>query len=245
MPLLKMLFSSLTLLVSLGTCLAKPLGASASPNGEEMTFPTRNPNAPAPLFGLEHDTKIPNEYIVMFQPGHTLEQHYEAIGKNFSDSPRFHNLDFLPGYAAPMDDDTLHELVRQDPGVLLVDTNRRVHLIEPTYSSEDFEANETAVSPDNMMVKRDYTQDTQQDAPYGLQMLTSATKLSTPVANGGNYDFVRGAGKGVQAYILDTGIRLTHELLQGRATNLNGLAPTDKSPYLDETMDDNHGHGTQ
>lgn len=38
----------------------------------------------APLYGLEYESSIPNEYIIMFQEGHTLEQHYHTIGRNLS-----------------------------------------------------------------------------------------------------------------------------------------------------------------
>jgi hypothetical protein len=48
-----------------------------------------------------------------------------------------------------------------------------------------------------------------------------------------------------QAYVMDTGVRTSHRLFDGRARNLGGLASTDKSPYCDETMDDTNGHGTQ
>lgn len=46
------------------------------------------------------------------------------------------------------------------------------------------------------------------------------------------------AGAGVNVYILDTGIEFPHYAWHdsNAVRNFGGLAPTDKSPYCDETM---------
>jgi subtilisin family serine protease len=44
------------------------------------------------------------------------------------------------------------------------------------------------------------------------------------------------AGTGVDIYIFDTGVRITHEQFEGRARNFKSLKPSDPSPYLDENM---------
>ena len=196
----------------------------------------------APLEGTENDEAIRNEYVVIFQPGYTLQQHYETIGRNLSNSARFVKFSF--GYRANLDDKTRDEQVRRDPGVRMVETNRPVHLVEPV-DSTDVEPSDLPHSH-TMHRKREYKEIHSEDSPYGLQMITTgSSRLDIPVQDGGTYDHLFAAGQGVQAYIMDTGIRTTHTLFEGRARNFGGLASTDKSPYCDETMDDTAGHGTQ
>jgi subtilisin family serine protease len=50
----------------------------------------------------------------------------------------------------------------------------------------------------------------------------------------------------VDAYILDSGIHISHQAFQGRATNFNDVDETPYCPRGDKTMDDNiRGHGTR
>lgn len=207
--------------------------------------PTRDNTVPpmAPIHGDGSEGAIQDRYIIFFQPKHGLAQHFEAIGQDLSSTHDFMRLDWLPGYAANMDRETLDDRVRQDPGVRMVEVSQSVSLIHPVDSSDSFDYNHTL--PVGGTGKRDYTQDTTYNVPYGLQMVGAAGKLSTPPKDGGTYDYVNGAGGGVQVYVLDTGIRITHTLFQGRAKNFMGLAPTDTSPYVNEPMDDSAGHGTQ
>lgn len=84
------------------------------------------------------------------------------------------------------------------------------------------------------------------NGPYGLQMLAAGSKISPlPVQDDRVYDFVGGAGLGVNVYVLDTGIFTDHKYFQGRARNFKGLASTDGSPCVDESMTDVKGYGTQ
>ena len=195
----------------------------------------------APLYDLEHDGCIPGEYIVLFHGNHTLEQHFQTIGRNFSESEGFNEFGY--GYTASLDDTTLHDLVRHDQRVKLVETSREVYLIDAVDSADvEFEYEEPAT--DSAIAKR-YTQNTEPAAPYGLQMLAGSGKLSTPVNNKGNYDYVHRAGQGVNVYVIDSGVRITHRSFEGRARHFGGLASDDKSPYCQDTMDDKRGHGTQ
>jgi subtilisin family serine protease len=91
-----------------------------------------------------------------------------------------------------------------------------------------------------------YAEEHQRGAPHGLLMLTTGSeRLDIPVNDNVIYDYLHSAGQGVQVYIMDTGVRISHKLFEGRARNFGDLAPTDKSPYVDETMDDTNSHGTQ
>ena len=55
------------------------------------------------------------------------------------------------------------------------------------------------------------------------------------------YRHLRGAGEGVRAYVLDSGIRLSHHEFGGRATNFRNM---EWSPYTQNSMQDLDGHGT-
>jgi hypothetical protein len=88
----------------------------------------RTSDGRAQLHGLDSPDKFSGRYIVRLWHNHTYEAHLQAIGR---DASVF--LDFVwigSGYRAKLDDDLL-DLIRQDPGVLWVTTNKRVHLIEP------------------------------------------------------------------------------------------------------------------
>lgn len=87
----------------------------------------------APLQGFDSRGAIEGEYIVHLQKGCTLNEHFESTGKNFTGQEGFRRHDWLPGYVARFDIDTLHNNIRKDITVHLVENNRRVHLIQPVY----------------------------------------------------------------------------------------------------------------
>ena len=67
-----------------------------------------------------------------------------------------------------------------------------------------------------------------QNSSMGLAMIGAGKKLRTPVEdNDANqrYDAVQNAGGGVNVYVMDSGIRLSHPLFDGRASNFNNLKP--------------------
>ena len=186
---------------------------------------------------LGNDHVIQGHYIVHFEPNHTLSRHQEFIGRNLSFSEDLYELRWLPGYSAQLDEHTLHELVRRDPGVRLVENNLRKHLIEPVYRSD---SEPTLNNSINTLDKR-YFSVQLPESPWNLQMISASGKLPTPVKKKGNYLTLKYSGAGVNVYILDTGIRTTHKSFGGRATNFKGMK---WSPYAGETMDDLDGHGT-
>ncbi|PIA99562.1 hypothetical protein CB0940_02610 [Cercospora beticola] len=92
------------------------------------------PSAPpndilAPLYGLNVRDKWPDEYVIMFQDGYSLDEHFHTIGRNLSHSAQFAKYSF--GYQATIDRQTLDEFVRRDPNVLFVETNRPIYGIQP------------------------------------------------------------------------------------------------------------------
>lgn len=194
----------------------------------------------APLYGLDYVDRVPDQFIVMFHPNHTHSKHFQTIGRNLTTYPGYEKFDF--GYTMNLSDTGLRDdLVRQDPGVLFVESDQYGYLIDSVDASDPgFEYEEA----EDHQEKR-YIQKTVKSADYGLQMVAAGSKLPTPVSKGGNYDYVENAGQGVNVYVLDSGIRVTHVAFTGRAHNFGGLASDDKSPYCDDTMQDVYGHGTQ
>ena len=141
-----------------------------------------------------------------------------------------------------LSDQSIMNKVRKDPGVQFVETDREASL--PLAAFEPVEESHSRSMSRHM--KR-YVQDTVTHAWYNLQIVAAGSKLSTPVNNNGNYDFVQRAGQGVNCYVLDSGIRITHRAFQGRARNFQGAASNDVSPYAPgrTIYDDTYGHGTQ
>lgn len=87
----------------------------------------------APLYGLEHDECIPDGLIVRFQPGYTHGQHFETIGREFSELEGYIRSD--SGYLMNLSHTSLRDAVRRDAGVMFVETNRRIHLIDDVRSA--------------------------------------------------------------------------------------------------------------
>ncbi|MFK0115391.1 S8 family peptidase [Streptomyces sp. NPDC090994] len=74
---------------------------------------------------------------------------------------------------------------------------------------------------------------TQSDAPWGLDRVD---QTSLPLS--GTYTYPDTAGSGVTAYVIDTGVRITHSDISGRASY--GYDAVDG----DTTASDGNGHGT-
>jgi subtilisin family serine protease len=74
---------------------------------------------------------------------------------------------------------------------------------------------------------------TQSNAPWGLDRIDQA---SLPLS--GTYTYPDSAGSGVTAYVIDTGVRITHQQISGRATY--GYDAVDG----DTSAADGNGHGT-
>ncbi|MFD4505782.1 S8 family peptidase [Streptomyces sp. NPDC058457] len=94
-----------------------------------------------------------------------------------------------------------------------------------------------AADPSVAAVEQDQTvhltDTTQSSAPWGLDRIDQA---SLPLS--GTYTYPDTAGSGVTAYVIDTGVRITHTQISGRASY--GYDAVDG----DTTASDGNGHGT-
>ncbi|MBL1111201.1 S8 family peptidase [Streptomyces sp. 110] len=98
------------------------------------------------------------------------------------------------------------------------------------------EARRLAADPAVASVEQDqkvHADATQTDAPWGLDRVDQS---SLPLS--GTYTYPDSAGSGVTVYVLDTGVRITHAQISGRASY--GYDFVDG----DTTAQDGYGHGT-
>ncbi|KOG43413.1 S8 family peptidase [Streptomyces resistomycificus] len=99
------------------------------------------------------------------------------------------------------------------------------------------EARRLAADPSVAVVEQDQrvqlTDTTQSSAPWGLDRID---QTSLPLST--TYTYPDTAGSGVTAYVIDTGVRITHSQISGRASY--GYDAVDG----DTTASDGNGHGT-
>ncbi len=86
-----------------------------------------------------------------------------------------------------------------------------------------------------MVANRTYRTTATQDNPpsWGLDRIDQQD-----TAGDSKYTYPDQAGEGVTAYVIDTGVRITHEDFEGRASH--GFDAVDN----DDSADDGNGHGT-
>ncbi|MGW7364959.1 S8 family peptidase [Streptomyces sp. NPDC054841] len=99
------------------------------------------------------------------------------------------------------------------------------------------EAKRLAADPavDKVVQNKKFTINATQENPpsWGLDRIDQAD-----TAGDSKYTYPDGAGEGVTAYVIDTGVRITHKDFEGRATS--GFDAIDN----DDSADDGNGHGT-
>jgi hypothetical protein len=87
-----------------------------------------HPPYTAPLFGDDNPDRIAGWYIVDLKPGHSIEQHSEAVGINMAARVKRlpESLDFgRIVYGIEDVDDELLEQIRRDEGVQRVDCDAK------------------------------------------------------------------------------------------------------------------------
>lgn len=83
-------------------------------------------------------------------------------------------------------------------------------------------------------------------AGWNLKVISYPRKMTDTELNAWEPSFMTAAGKGVDVYVVDTGVNTYHELFDGRAMNFEKLDPWSPSPWaeFDEPMIDTANHGT-
>jgi len=102
----------------------------------------RRSKDPAPYTTCDKAELVKDTYIIRFHDNHTLAEHFDAIGQNLSETASmFYDMNLLNGYHAELSEDTVHEMVRYDPGVRLVEHDHW------TASDTEIEAEEVNEKP--------------------------------------------------------------------------------------------------
>ncbi|KAF1847165.1 uncharacterized protein K460DRAFT_54515 [Cucurbitaria berberidis CBS 394.84] len=67
---------------------------------------------------------IPDEYLVNLRDNYTIEQHFQFLGQNLSQTADiFHHMPILNIYHIRIDERFMHKIIRYDPGVESVSHN--------------------------------------------------------------------------------------------------------------------------
>ncbi|KAJ3138486.1 serine protease [Irineochytrium annulatum] len=174
-----------------------------------------------PFDGPVNGQAIKDQYIVVFKKdvadvdvvGHYLKMGSSLVGDENKLEKTFEVGDFR-GYSGRFTTETL-ELLRSDSAVAHVEVDQ-------------------VISVDTINV--DPTLITQTDAPWGLARI-SHTDLPSAEPTVSEYIHRAGAGEGVTAYVVDTGVFVGHEQFEGRARWGATIPEGDKDV-------DGNGHGT-
>ncbi|KAG5994775.1 hypothetical protein E4U52_000771 [Claviceps spartinae] len=81
----------------------------------------------------------------------------------------------------------------------------------------------------------------QANAPLGLQRLSQKVQ---PGKGKGSYRFDESAGEGIMVYVVDTGVRISHEEFQGRASYGANFVDAGPDGQLNSNASDDNGHGS-
>ncbi len=183
---------------------------------EITPLPTDTPEV-VPLIEAAAEVAVPGRYIIVFKDGvdiDTVRASVLEIISSGSGRVAFEYSSALNGITAEISPDILRK-VRQDGRIKYIEQDQKVHV-------DDEETPFTTQSLD--------------DAPlsWGLDRLDQVT---LPLDN--NFYYPSSAGVGVNIYIIDSGIRNTHENFNGRVS-LDFDAIGGSTPYAY----DMYGHGT-
>lgn len=178
------------------------------------------------------DYLIKNHYIVVFKKGthdqqarrhkhkvhklwhqdnqQRLQSDSFGLGDLFSGIKHHFNLgtDLFQGYSIHIPD-ALVSVIRSFPEVDYVELDSRVWINEPYHAPTTVPAVEQSLKPTSEHIDVEY------GAPWGLARISHRHRLKFSTFN--VYPFEDPAGLGVDAYVIDTGVNIEHEELEGRA----------------------------
>jgi len=179
---------------------------------------------------------IPDQYVVMLQDNHTIEDHFLNIGLNLSKvSQMFFPMNLINAYRCRLQSSIIHSLVRRDPGVKHVEHDHYIDWHRPQISDKLLNIEDP---PANKSLSGRWEKVHISNAYWFQGQISAGKRLPLPISEAAPYDVIRGAGDGVNVYVLDTGIRTTHWGFFGnqQVRNFKGLNNSDMSPYCDEAM---------
>ncbi|KAI8298356.1 hypothetical protein K4K59_002866 [Colletotrichum sp. SAR11_240] len=207
----------------------------------------RQSETQAPYIVPRDEDIVTEHYLVKLRDDHNLEDHFTNIGLNVTEvATEFENWDLLNAYHFVIPEGNSHrsadEYAQSEPPVGVVDEE---------YSRSKSRTKNLKARQDGCgEVPLDYDSETRKNAKWNLAMIAAGRKI-TEQLQGDIYEddhqaeWLANAGKVVDIYIFDSGIRLSHKAFGGRASHFNGKKSTDKSPYCNTAkMDDDIGHGT-
>ncbi|KAI8181368.1 hypothetical protein K4K54_000405 [Colletotrichum sp. SAR 10_86] len=239
--------------------------------GSATAFLAPRSETQAPYIVPRDEDIVAEHYIVKLRDDHNLEDHFTNIGLNVTEvATEFENWDLLNAYHFVIPEGNshvVHDVIRRDPGVVRVTHN---HNVSPERSADEYaqsgppvgvvdeEYSRSRSRTKNLKARQDgcgevpldYDSETRKNTQWNLAMIAAGRKI-TEQLQGDIYkedhqaEWLANAGKGVDIYIFDSGIRLSHKAFGGRASHFNGKKSNDKSPYCNTAkMDDDIGHGT-
>ena len=99
-------------------------------------LPSQKRSTPCPYHkgGTAREPLLKDEYTVELNPGYTLKEHYDFIGFDLSaKGEKFNVKNRLNMYGVKIDEDTMHNIIRYDLGVLRVSHNMVLSSEKPWY----------------------------------------------------------------------------------------------------------------
>jgi len=186
-------------------------------------------SAPAPPTTPVNATDSAGSQIVPSKVIVTLKEHVDL--KSLPNVTTATKLDLINGYIVDSSEVSIADL-RADPNVASVEEDQVMTIAAGLHLHKRARKYQCLCPPD------DDKYVTRHETTWGLQRITSKTKLQNqdPYALTYDYTHYEKAGEGVDVYVIDTGVRTTHQEFEGRArwgATFGG--------YQDA---DGHGHGT-
>jgi subtilisin family serine protease len=174
----------------------------------------------APLLGTTSATAIPGEFILKFKegtPAETIAAVREQIAQRGDGSSIQFAYETFPGFAAQLTPEAIAELL-QNPNLEFAEANQTV-----TIAPLDVDDSTAPIDIDSVYPSQ----------PDGLDRVDQRRLPRT-----GTYNDYGNSGAGVNVYIIDTGIRLTHREFTGRIGSGRDFVT------VGGTGNDCNGHGT-
>lgn len=204
------------------------------------------PRSSQPCPHSEASGELIDEYIVELNPDHTLHSHFQNIGMDLSKkegTDLFFPLETINSYRARLTEDFVHNIIRFDPGVHSVERGANARHDTSNFTAHGGRFHDEYEKVSSLSKRKPDWKKTIRDAYYPLQQLSAGKKMVTTKDDKHAVDMLDGAGEGVDIYVLDSGIRITHKFFGGRASHFRGRRDTEYTrTYVDN--EDPNGHGT-